>query len=82
MLALHDGRAGRNVEFGRRIENRQEAAHDEIVDLLLGFIEDFRQLARRHDGVVIRNLFIVENAFVGTHPALRQNFLGKRAVSL
>ena len=69
-----DGRdADRHVILGRRIEDGQEAAHDQIEDLLLDLIESLRKLPRRNDGEVVADLRVVEDALVRTNPVLRQD---------
>ena len=52
----------RDLELRRREKDRDEAAHDHVVNLLLPLIEAVRSGASRHNGKVIGNFRVVENA--------------------
>ena len=56
--------------LGGGIEHREEAAHDQVVELLLRFVQMLRRLQRRNDREVVRDLAVVEDALVRLHPAL------------
>ena len=76
-LALNQGAAGCDVEFSGGKEDRHKAAHDEVVDLLLGFIKPIWNFTRRDNRKVVADLLVVENPLVmRIHPAVRQNLGG------
>ncbi|EWS63837.1 hypothetical protein Y695_02928 [Hydrogenophaga sp. T4] len=58
----HTRDAGRDHEFSRREEHRQEAANHQVVQLLLGFAQPVRRLQRGDDGEVVRHLAVVKDA--------------------
>jgi hypothetical protein len=73
-------RADGLLEFGHREEDGDEAADDEVVDLLFDVGQAVRDGARRDDGEVVTDLLIVEDATAGgINPAATEGFLGEDA---
>ncbi len=72
--------ARRDVVLGRRIKNGEEALGDQVVDLLLRFGKALRRCSGGDNGKVIAHLGIVENPFVGMHPAVLQHRAGEAGV--
>ena len=73
---FYTGDARGDVIFSGRIKNGKKALGHQIVDLLFRFGQILRRGAGGNDGEVIRNLGIVENAFVRMHPAIFQDRCG------
>ena len=80
-MAFDAGDTGGHQVFGGREEHRQEAADDEVVQFLLGFVEVLRRLRRGDDGEVIAHLRVIEDALVRQHPVARQDLVRKRRVA-
>ena len=76
----HGGDAGGDQVFGRRVEHGHEAAHHQVVDLLLGIRQVLGSLQRGDDGEVVGDLAVVEDPLVGLDPVLFQDGAGKFAV--
>jgi hypothetical protein len=64
--------------FGGGVENREEAPHHHVVELLLGLVQVLGRLRRGDDGEVIGDLAVVEDALVRLHPALLEDLLRER----
>ncbi len=78
-LALDARDARGDFELRRRIEHRDEAPRDHVVDLQLEIIEVLRRHAGGHDGMVIRHLRVVEHALrLRVHPTLGERLLRVR----
>ena len=76
------GDAGGDRVFRRRIEHRQEAAGDQIVELLFDLVERLGRRAGGDNGEVIGNLGVVEDALVRRDPVFFQNSGGQRRIGL
>ena len=76
----HGGDAGGDQVFGSRVEHCHEAAHHQVVELLLGVGQVFGRLQGGNDGEVVGDLAVVEDPLVGPHPVLLQDGAGKFAV--
>ena len=72
VVALDDGDAGGDHELGRRIEHRDEALDDHVVELGLDLGQALGRLQRGDDGEVVRHLGVVEHALGGLDVALFQ----------
>ena len=70
--------AGCHHVLGAGEEHRHEAAHHQVVQLLLGVGEALRRLQRRDDGKVVADLAVVKHALAGPHIAFLEGRLGKR----
>ena len=70
--ALHGDRADarRDHEFSARIEHREKALDDHVVELGFDFGQALRRKQRRDDREVVRHLRVVEDALVRLHVAL------------
>ena len=78
-LDLRD--AGGDPELGRREEHREESAHHQVVDLLLGLRQGLRCLQRGNDGEVVGDLAVVEDALVARpHPVVVEHLAGEGPV--
>ena len=78
-----DTRDARGQEILRwRVEDRQEALDDEVVELRFGLGQALGLLQRRNDREVVRNLGVVENAFVGLDPFLLQDLPREGAIRI
>ena len=80
-LALDARDAHRLHKFCRRIKHREEPLRHHVEQLLLRLAQSLGQHARWHDGKVIADLRVVEDAFVRMHPALLENFFRERTVA-
>ena len=66
------------LELGHGEEHRDEAADDEVVDARLDVAQALGDRPRRHDGEVVADLGVVEDALAGAvDPALGQRLLGE-----
>ena len=65
MVACYLADAGGNGKFGAGEEYRHEAAHDQVVDFLLGFGQCARLLQGGDDGEVVAYLAVVKDAARG-----------------
>ena len=74
--------ARREQVFGRRVEHRQEALDDQVVELRFELVQAPRPLQRRDDGKVIRDLAVVENSLVRLDPLALEDVARKRAVGV
>ncbi len=79
-LALDAGDAGGDLVFGGRVEHREEALGDQVVDLVFGVGQVLRQRAGGDDGEVVGDLGVVEDALVRLHPALPGDLVGEGRV--
>ena len=80
-LILYTGDAGGDLKFRTRIKHGEESFHNEIINLLLLFLEVFRGLQCGNDRKVIGNLGIIKNALIARHhPAFLQYFIGQLPV--
>ena len=75
LLDLADARG--HLVLGAGEEHGHEAAHDEVIELLLGLGQAAGRLRGRDDGKVIRHLAVVEDALGRAHIVLVQRLLGK-----
>ena len=79
-FAFDTGDARGDVVFGCRIEDRQKPLDDEVVEFLFWFGKMFGRLRRRHDGEVVADFGVIENALVRVNPAIPENFARERRV--
>ena len=80
-FALDARDARGDQRLGGRIEDRQEALDDHVVELLLGFGQVLGRLQRRNDREVVGNLGVVENSLVRQRPVARQNLVRERRIA-
>jgi hypothetical protein len=78
-FALDPGDAGGDAVLGRRVEHRQEAPGDQVVDLVPRVRQALGRRAGGDDGEVVGDLGVVEDALVGLDPALLDDLLAKGA---
>ena len=79
-LAL-DARDARGLQkLRRRVEHRQEALGDHVVELGLRFVQVLGRLGGGDDGKVVRDFGVVENPLVGSDPAALENLAREGAV--
>ena len=82
-LMVLNARNSRGLKiFGRREENGEKAAHDQVVDLLFRLVEVLGQLQGRNDRKVIAYFAVVEDAPVRANPVVFQYGRGMRGVLL
>ncbi|CAM4124350.1 hypothetical protein ACAN107058_22940 [Paracidovorax anthurii] len=74
-VAHHLADAGRDHVFGAGEEHGHEAAHHQVVELLLGLREAAGRLRGRDDGEVVADLAVVEDALGGAHVVVVQRLL-------
>ena len=81
-FTLDTGDTGGDAVFGRRVEHRQEAPGDQIVDLGFGLRQALGRGAGGHDRKVVGDLGVVEDALVRLDPALLDDLVGEGRVSV
>jgi hypothetical protein len=64
-MLLHLADAGGDLVFGAGEEHGHEAAHHQVVQLLLGLAQAAGRLGGGDDGKVVRHLAVVEDALGG-----------------
>ena len=79
-FVFHARDAGGDLEFRGREKNRQKPLGYQVVNLRFGFAQVLGRDGGRNDRKVVRNLGIVENAFVRFHPFVGENFFDERLV--
>jgi hypothetical protein len=77
VVLLHLGDARGHLVFGAREEHRHEAAHHQVVELLLRLGQAVRRLRGGDDGEVVADLAVVEDAFAGAHVVAFQRLARK-----
>ncbi len=74
--------AGCDTIFGSRVKNGQKSPHHHVIYFLLLFTELlFGSQLSWNNSEMVGNLGVVENTFVGSHPALCLNFSRSRVVA-